>query len=176
MEADKARLALLHDLVEVSCKGQSQTVNSDPYVQVERLTLEATYAGDPSLPASPLARTISSGSSASFGRGGAGASPWKPSAVALWMPPGTKPTKVRKDVDFWWSHETNLQQWRRRRVSKEAHQVRHIGCLLGMPTICAARHNSSKEVAAWEPPDMANQGADTSHCLSGKVPLAGGAL
>ncbi len=95
-EADKARLASLHDLVEVSCKGQSQTLNPDPYVQVERLTLEATYAGDPSMPASPLARTISSGSSASFGRGGAGASPWKPSAVALWMPPGTKPTKVRK--------------------------------------------------------------------------------
>lgn len=63
-------------------------------MQVERLTLEATYVGDPSLPASsPLARSQSS--SGGGGAGRAGASTWKPSAVALWMPPGTKPTKVQ---------------------------------------------------------------------------------
>ena len=58
--------------------------------QVERLTLEATHVGDPAVAAAP--------------GGGGGAPPdasltaspaaWKPSAVALWMPPATKPTKA----------------------------------------------------------------------------------
>lgn len=73
-------------------------------IKVERLTLEGNHVGDPSLPVphpagggGPSGGAPGGGPNKSQlgGSFGNGAAAWKPSAVALWMPPGTKPTKVR---------------------------------------------------------------------------------
>lgn len=65
-------------------------------VQVEKLTLDANHVADPAVTSERV--THPGSASQSSARPGSALTVWKPSAVALWMPPGTKPTKARHNL------------------------------------------------------------------------------